>query len=175
MNETTKFTEDVVIAQFRFSLIAPVIQGLYPDASATAYFKRITEKPIRLPNGCTYQYSYKTVEKWATLYRNGGMEALLPRQRSDSGIPRALSDAAIEEIYRLKNEFPRLNATQIYHQLVASSFILICRLTLYSSHMHLVKLLRCHLYNYLLPLKVLLPRRIFHNTHLASISHYCYY
>lgn len=77
MNETTKFTEDVVIAQFRFSLIAPVIQGLYPDASATAYFKRITEKPIRLPNGCTYQYSYKTVEKWATLYRNGGMEALL--------------------------------------------------------------------------------------------------
>lgn len=67
MNETTKFTEDVVIAQFRFSLIAPVIQGLYPDASATAYFKRITEKPIRLPNGCAYQYSYKTVEKWATL------------------------------------------------------------------------------------------------------------
>ena len=123
MNETTKFTEDIVIAQFRFSLIAPVIQGLYPDASATAYFKRITEKPIRLPNGCTYQYSYKTVEKWATLYRNGGMEALLPRQRSDSGIPRALTDAAIEEIYRLKNEFPRLNATQIYHQLVASSFI----------------------------------------------------
>lgn len=33
------------IAQFRFALIAPVIQGLFPDASRTAYYKRVTEKP----------------------------------------------------------------------------------------------------------------------------------
>lgn len=123
MNETTKFTEDVIIAQFRFSLITPVIQGLCPDSSHAAYYKRVTQNPIQLPNGSTYNYSYKTLEKWAHLYRHGGMEALLPRQRSDNGVSRALSDTAIEEIYRLKNEFPRLNATQIYHQLVATSFI----------------------------------------------------
>ena len=32
------------IAEFCFGLIAPVIQGLFPDATATAYYKRIAEK-----------------------------------------------------------------------------------------------------------------------------------
>ena len=34
------------IAQFRFALIAPVIQDLYPDKSRTQYYKRVTEKPL---------------------------------------------------------------------------------------------------------------------------------
>ena len=38
-NETMKHNAEV--AQFRFALIAPVIQGLFPDASATAYYKRV--------------------------------------------------------------------------------------------------------------------------------------
>lgn len=44
------------IAQFRFALIAPVIQGLYPDASAKAYYKRVTENPLTLPDGSTVKY-----------------------------------------------------------------------------------------------------------------------
>ena len=35
--DTEKTKHDAEVAQFRFALIAPVIQGLYPDASATAY------------------------------------------------------------------------------------------------------------------------------------------
>ena len=38
-NETMKHNAEV--AQFRFALIAPVIQGLFPDASATTYYKRV--------------------------------------------------------------------------------------------------------------------------------------
>lgn len=47
----------------------------------------------------------------------------MPKSRSDSGTSRALPDTAIEEIYRLKEAFPRLNATQIHKQLVEDSFI----------------------------------------------------
>jgi transposase InsO family protein len=120
-SETIK--HDAEMAQFRFALIAPVVQGLYPDASETAYYKRVTEKPLTLPDGSTVSYSYKTLEKWKSLYRNGGLDALMPNTRSDKGIPRALGDEAIAEIYRLKNEFPRMNATQIYERLVRDSFI----------------------------------------------------
>jgi transposase InsO family protein len=120
-SETIK--HDAEMAQFRFALIAPVVQGLYPDASETAYYKRVTEKPLTLPDGSTVSYSYKTLEKWKSLYRNGGLDALMPNARSDKGIPRALGDEAIAEIYRLKNEFPRMNATQIYERLVRDSFI----------------------------------------------------
>lgn len=38
-NETMKHSAEA--AQFHFALIAPVIQGLFPDASATAYYKRV--------------------------------------------------------------------------------------------------------------------------------------
>lgn len=38
-------------AQFRFSLIAPLVQGLVPDGSDTAYFMRITKDPLTLPDG----------------------------------------------------------------------------------------------------------------------------
>ncbi|MCH4034185.1 MAG: DDE-type integrase/transposase/recombinase [Lachnospiraceae bacterium] len=68
-------------------------------------------------------YSYKTVEKWASMYKRGGYDALMPQARSDKGSARALSDAAIEEIYKVKEKFPRLNATQIYHHLVGNGLL----------------------------------------------------
>ncbi|MEI3216852.1 MAG: hypothetical protein V8S23_04590 [Lachnospiraceae bacterium] len=55
--ETMKHNAEVTV---RFALIAPVIQGLYPDASATAYYKRVTASPLTLPDGSTVTYSYKT-------------------------------------------------------------------------------------------------------------------
>lgn len=43
MNKDTEtIKHNAEVAQFRFALIAPVIQGLYPDASATAYYKGVT-------------------------------------------------------------------------------------------------------------------------------------
>ena len=91
--ETTR--NDAEIAQFRFALIAPVVPGLFPDASATAYYKRVTASPLTLPDGSTITYSYKTLEKWKSLYTIGGLDALMPNARSDKGIPRALNEPGI--------------------------------------------------------------------------------
>ena len=52
-NEIARAAE---IAQFRFALIAPVIQDLYPDKSRTQYYKRITEKPLTQPDGKVVVY-----------------------------------------------------------------------------------------------------------------------
>ena len=119
--ETLKRAAEV--AQFRFALIAPVIQGLFPDVSATAYYKRVTASPLTLPDGSTVSYSYKTLEKWKSQYSIGGLDALMPSARSDKGISRALNDEAVAEIYRIKKEHPRMNATQIYEYLVRESFL----------------------------------------------------
>jgi transposase InsO family protein len=51
------------------------------------------------------------------------MDGLMPRQRSDAGAPRALSEQAISEIYLLKEKFPRINATLIYNKLIEDGFI----------------------------------------------------
>ena len=123
MNKNKKLVTATEIAQFRFALIAPVIQELYPDASRTAYYKRVTEQPLTLPDGTVKEISYKTLEKWVSNYQRFGFDSLMPTERSDKGTTRALSNTAIEEIYRLKQEFPRLNATQIHSQLVQNGFI----------------------------------------------------
>lgn len=121
--DTETLKHDAEVAQFRFALIAPVIQGLFPDASAAAYYKRVTSSPLTLPDGSTVTYSYKTLEKWKSLYTIGGLDALMPKARADRGIPRSLDEDAIAEIYRIKEEHPRMNATQIHARLIRESFI----------------------------------------------------
>lgn len=112
-NNAKQLSNAAAIAQFQLAVIAPAIHGLYPDASRNAYYKRITQQPLTLPDGSAACYKPGTLAKWESLYRRGGIDALMPKERSDSGGTRVLTDAAVDEIYRLKAEFPRLNATQI--------------------------------------------------------------
>ena len=111
------------IAHFRFALVAPVIQGTFFEPSAAAYFRKVTEQDLTLPDGTLFKYNPKTLEKWLEAYRNNGMDGLMPKKRSDKGTSRALNDTAIEEIFNLKEQFPKLNATQIYFKLVENRFL----------------------------------------------------
>ncbi|MCX7745992.1 MAG: DDE-type integrase/transposase/recombinase [Clostridia bacterium] len=121
----SKFNDKAAIdmAYFRFSLIAPVIQGTFTDPTKTAYYRRVTENSFTLPNGKVMVYNPKTLEKWEEYYRKKGMDGLMPRERSDSGQPRVLGETAVNEIYRLKEIFPRINATLIYTKLIEDGFI----------------------------------------------------
>jgi transposase InsO family protein len=109
---------DRELAYFRFALIAPVIQGIFPDASIAAYCRRVTEKPVVRPDGVLFRYKPATIERWVNLYKVGGMEALMPRVRSDKGIARSLSGDCIIEIHKIKEKFPKLDAVQIHLRLV---------------------------------------------------------
>jgi len=113
----------IEMAYFRFALIAPAIQGTFTDPSKTAYYRRITENELTLPDGRAIRYNPKTLEKWEEYYRKQGMDGLMPKKRRDAGKPRVLGDPAISEIYRLKEKFPRINATLIYHKLIEDGFI----------------------------------------------------
>ena len=78
-----KFNEKTAVdmAYFRFSLIAPVIQGTFTDPTKTAYYRRVTENSFTLPNGKTMIYHPKTLEKWEEYYRKKGMDGLMPKER----------------------------------------------------------------------------------------------
>ena len=107
----------IEMAYFRFAFIAPVIQGILSDQSKAAYYRRVTENELTLPNGKTVRDSPRTLEKWEEYYRKQGMDGLMPKKRSDAGKPRVLDEKAIAEIHSLKEKFPRINATLIYHKL----------------------------------------------------------
>lgn len=120
---STKQATPMDIAHFRFGLIAPVVQGRYSDPSAMAYFRRVTEKPLELPDGSIYKYNPGTLQKWLSYYRQYGIDGLMPKSRSDKGISRKLTDTAIEEIYRLREKYPRINATMIRTMLLKNGYI----------------------------------------------------
>jgi len=123
MEKTSLNDKDRELAYFRFALIAPAIQGTFSDASVAAYCRRVTENPIVRPDGTSFQYKPTTLSRWITLYKTGGMDALVPRERSDKGSVRSLSDECINEIYRIKERFPRLDAVQIHIRLVQDGYL----------------------------------------------------
>ena len=106
-NDKEGIEESMEIARLRFGMIAPVIQETYPDESIMAYCRRVSKIPMQLPDGRTVSYKPKTIGKWVSLYRNGGIDALAPKRRSDLGNTRVLTEDAIEEIYQIKKMFPR--------------------------------------------------------------------
>jgi len=111
------------MALFRFSMIAPVIQNTHSDESAAAYFRRVTQCPLRRPDGTYFQYTTKTLEKWTNLYKNGGLDALMTSTRSDKGSVRALSSECMDEIYSIKEKFPKLGSVQIHLRLLQTGLI----------------------------------------------------
>ncbi|HHY14832.1 MAG TPA: transposase [Firmicutes bacterium] len=117
------YSKTVEMAHLRFSVVAPAIQGLFSEPSKKAYYKRVSEKPLVLPDGTERFYNYSTFEKWEQAYKKRGMDGLMPRTRSDAGTSRVLPDTAIAEIYRLKEQFPKINATLIYNKLITDGFI----------------------------------------------------
>jgi transposase InsO family protein len=111
------------MGQFRFGLIAPVIQGTFNDKSPSAYYRRVTEAPLQRPDGSVFRYSPQTLHCWELMYRNGGMDALIVQPRADKGAPRVLSGDAINRIYNILEQFPKLPATQVRNKLLDEGHI----------------------------------------------------
>ena len=116
-------TNPVDTAYFRFAMIAPVIQGTFSDASEAAYYRRVTQEPLNLPDGTTYKYSPDTLERWTTSYRKNGMDGLMPKGRRDKGVSRTIGDEAEEEIGRYLLLHPFASGVAIHEHLVTKGFI----------------------------------------------------
>ena len=111
------------MAQFKFGVVAPLVQNTYQDASATAYCKRLASTPLILPDGTVRKYDSKTIAKWASLYTAGGLETLITPPRKDKGGVRALDQDAVSRAYAIKEKFPKLPATQVRFQLISEGLI----------------------------------------------------
>ena len=76
---------------------------------------------MRLLDGGIVKYKYKTIGKWISLYRNGKIDALTPKMQSDLGKTQVLTWDTIDETYRIRQKYPRLNATPIHTRLAQES------------------------------------------------------
>lgn len=85
----TEYTknEQMEIARIRFGLIAPMVQGTFPDESLASYCRRVAAFPVKLPDGRQVQYKAKTLTKWLSLYNRGAWMPLCPKPAATKAVP----------------------------------------------------------------------------------------
>ena len=108
------------IALMRYGAIAPLVNGL-PDGyvSMSEYFREVSERGIRQPNGKTRRYDERTLARWYRAYMAGGFDALMPGNRADEGKSRVLDDELQSRIRYFHAQYPRMSAAAIFRQLCA--------------------------------------------------------
>jgi transposase InsO family protein len=105
------------IALFRFSLIAPLLQGTH-TGSKQGYLSMVEAKEHLVPGIGTKTVSASSVRRWLLCYRRYGLDGLKPKPRSDRGLQKNLGQELAGYIIRRKQEAPRLTASAIYRELM---------------------------------------------------------
>lgn len=111
------------LALFRFSMIAPVVNGTFREESKMAYFRAATQTPLLLPNGSLVTYAPETLKSWYLQYNHGGLDALIPRSRIDLGRTRAMTEDAREQIHAYYQKYPYITGKKIYEKLIQEGYI----------------------------------------------------
>lgn len=108
----------IEIAEFRFGLIAPAINGTFPDSSMTSYFKRISSQPLEMPDGSCRKVRHTTLASWRRRYLECGFEGLQPKKRSDLGTSRRIDPDLGADIQAMRAEFPDISASMTLERMV---------------------------------------------------------
>lgn len=124
MVDVDKHDYQKAVAYARFAMIAPAINGTFTENSASAYFKRVAENEMELPDGKKKRYKWQTIKNWYLSYKAHGVEGLYPKGRIDVGISRRLDEKARNRIKELLNEFPKITGVMVREKLIAEGLIM---------------------------------------------------
>jgi putative transposase len=120
-------------AVFRYGLISEATRPL-TDEVASQVLARVAARQHQLPDGSIRRFSASTLRLWLRKYQRGGLDALLPRTRSDKGSFRSLDDDTIEIICRHRVQHRQISV-KLFHQLLHDDGVLgegkrVCEATL---------------------------------------------
>ena len=101
----------IELAEYKFGLIAPAVNGTYPDASMAEYFRRVAAEPLGLPDGTVVRLKPSTLGSWRRRYLERGFEGLIPKQRSDLGTSRRIDADLAADIQAMRAEHPKMGAS----------------------------------------------------------------
>lgn len=92
------------VANFRYGLIAPLAPG-----EQASLLRKIANHTYGIPGGQTRKVHPRTLERYLSLYREGGWKALLPSMRADKLASRRIAPEALEKAIALCIRRVRLN------------------------------------------------------------------
>ena len=111
------------LAEYKFGLIAPAVNGTFPDASMAEYFRRVSAEPVGLPDGTRVRLKASTLASWRRRYLKLGFEGLMPKGRSDLGTSRRIDADLAADIWAMRAESPRISAKMAHERLVEEGYV----------------------------------------------------
>jgi putative transposase len=104
--------EQEQIALHRWAVIAEAASGRLTARERGALVRQIAARPHAHPDGSSRTYSRVTIDRWLRAWRAGGLDALRPSPRADTGVVRAHPEL-FAEASALRLELPGRSAAQI--------------------------------------------------------------
>lgn len=111
----------LAVALFRFRIIAPALEKNLVEQKD--YFAAQAEKVWEVPHYGSRRYTTAAFKHWLLGYRKGGLEALKPAQRSDTGQPRKIPNDLAERIKAVAGEMEEGTVCYLYRQLSSQKII----------------------------------------------------
>jgi len=100
------------IALHRWAVIAEAANERLSPAARGVLARKIAEQVHTQPDGSARRYARGTIDRWIRAYRRGGLDALRPDPRADTGTVRAHPEL-FAEAAQLRLEVPSRSAAQI--------------------------------------------------------------
>ena len=107
------------VAIFRAQVIGPLLTRDFCSRGELAdEIRKIARANHRPPaSRVSRKYSQPTIERWYYAHKHRGLAGLLPKQRSDAGHARELTDAQRKLLLEIRREHPRASAALILRTL----------------------------------------------------------
>ena len=109
------------LALFKFGIISPILNDVRQKQKE--YFKMAAEKIYHLPGLGEKKFKWTTFKKWLRIYRREGFEGLKPKERTDAGVSRKISDEIKQKIEETVNKFQFPTVSFLYRYLNENKII----------------------------------------------------
>lgn len=112
------------VALYRAEIIGSLTKRDLDRGELQRELEALSKKRFRPPRAhSTRAYGASTLERWYYAYKEGGLEALHPRERADRGRGRELSEEQRELLCAIRQEHPSASVPLILHILTAEGRI----------------------------------------------------
>jgi len=105
------------MAVVRVGVLGPLVSARLQHGDKAKLFEEAAARTYEGLDGRAIKVSARTVEDWYYSWVHGGMDALMPKQRSDASRSRVISPEVGDLIIRLKQELPRRSIRRIIRML----------------------------------------------------------
>ena len=101
------------LALFRHAIIADLEFEELPRGELSSRIAALAARTFRTPSGDERSFTERTFWSWWSAYKRGGLEALMPKERRDSGISKAIGPELLEAAVAARKEIPSRSTSTV--------------------------------------------------------------